>query len=51
MKSFLFLLTDLGDLDTPVEEQLGADAVLVFPDVVEEAAIRHQLSDELHRGG
>lgn len=46
-----FLFTNLGDLDTPVEEELGADAVLVLPDVVEEAAVRHQLSDQLHRGG
>lgn len=45
------LLTYLGDLDTPVEEELGADVVLVLPDVVEEAAVGHQLSDQLHRGG
>lgn len=45
------LLANLGNLDTPVEEELGADAVLVLPDVVEEAAVRHQLGDQLHRGG
>ena len=46
-----FLLTYLGDLHTPVEEKLGADVVLVLPDVVEKAAIWHQLSDQLHGGG
>lgn len=49
-KNLVFLHTNLGDLDTPVEEELGADAVLVLPDVVEEAAVRHQLSDQLHCG-
>ena len=41
----------LCNLDTPVEEELGADAVLVLPDIVEEAAVRHQLSNQLHCGG
>lgn len=45
---FYVLFMYLGNLDTPVEEELGADAVLVLPDVVEEAAVRHQLSDQLH---
>lgn len=45
------LRTNLGDLDTPVEEELGADAVLVLPDVVQQAAVGHQLGDQLHGGG
>ena len=45
-----FLITDLSNLDTPVEEQLGTDVVLVLPDIFKEAAIRHQLGDQLHGG-
>lgn len=41
----------LGDLDTPVEEELRTNAILVLADVVEEAAVRHQLSDQLHCWG
>lgn len=40
----------LGDLDTPVEHQLRADVVLVFVDVVEEAAVGHELGDQLDGG-
>ena len=40
----------LGDLDTPVEQQLRADVVLVFVDVVEEAAVGHELGDQLCGG-
>ena len=38
----------LCDLHTPVEKVLGADVVLVLSDVIQEAAIRHQLRDELN---
>lgn len=41
----------LSDLHAPVEEVLGPDAVLVLSDVIEQAAVRHELSDQLHRGG
>ena len=41
----------LGDLDAPVKETLGADALLVLSDIVQQAAIGHQLGDQLHRGG
>lgn len=44
-------VTDLGDLHTPVEEVLRSDVVLVLPDVIQQAAVRHELSDQLHRGG
>lgn len=44
------LRTNLGDLDTPVEEELGANAVLVLPNVVQQAAVGHQLGDQLHCG-
>lgn len=40
-----------GDLRAPVEQGLGADLVLVLPDVVEEAAERHQLRHEHHLRG
>lgn len=40
----------LGDLDTPVEQQLGANVVLVLVDVVEQAPVRHQLCDQLDGG-
>lgn len=36
-------------LHTPVEQVLGADIVLVLFDIVEQAAVGHQLRDELHR--
>lgn len=38
----------LCNLHTPVEEVLGADVVLVLSDVIQEAAVRHQLCDELN---
>lgn len=40
----------LGDLHTPVEQVLGADIVLVLFDIVQEAAVGHELGDELHGG-
>lgn len=45
------LMTDLSNLDTPIKEQLGTDAILVLPDVFKQAAVRHQLGDQLHGGG
>ena len=44
-------VSHLGDLDAPVEETLGADVLVVLPDVVQQAAVGHQLGDQLHRGG
>ena len=41
----------LGYLHTPVEQVLRADVVLVLLDVVQQAAVGHELSDQLHRGG
>lgn len=41
----------LGNLHTPVEEVLGADVILVLFDVVEQAAVGHELGNQLHRGG
>lgn len=38
----------LSDLHTPVEQVLGADVVLVRLDVVEQAAIGHELGHQLH---
>lgn len=43
-------LSHLGDLHTPVEQVLGADVVLVLFDIVQEAAVGHELGDELHGG-
>lgn len=43
-------VTYLGDLDTPVEQQLRADVVLVLVHVVEEAAVGHELRDQLDGG-
>ncbi len=40
----------LGDLDTPVEQQLRSDVVLVLMDIVEQAPVRHQLCDQLDGG-
>lgn len=48
--SNLLSLAYLGNLDTPVEQQLGANVVLVLVDVVEEAPVRHQLRDQLDGG-
>ena len=39
----------LGDLNTPVEQPLGADVVPVGADVVQQAAAGHQLGDQLDR--
>lgn len=44
-------LSYLGNLHTPVEQVLGADVVFVLLDIVQQAAVGHELSDELHRGG
>lgn len=43
----LTVVTYLGDLDTPVEQQLRADVVFVLVHVVEEAAVWHELGDQL----
>lgn len=40
----------LGNLDTPIEQQLGSDVVLVLVDIVEQAPMRHQLCDQLDGG-
>lgn len=44
------VVTHLGDLDTPVEQQLWADVVLVLVHVVEQAAVGHELGDQLDGG-
>lgn len=41
----------LCNLHTPVEQVLGANVVLVLTDIVQEAAERHELRDELDCGG
>lgn len=41
----------LGYLHTPVEQVLGANIVLVLFDIIQQAAVRHELRYELHRGG
>lgn len=46
----LIAVTYLGDLDTPVEQQLRSDVVLVLVHVVEEAAVGHELGDQLDGG-
>lgn len=38
----------LCNLHTPVEKILGPNVVLVLSDVIKEAAVRHQLCDELN---
>lgn len=40
----------LGNLDTPIQQQLGSNVVLVLMDIVEEAPMRHQLCDQLDGG-
>lgn len=45
------LVTYFCDLDTPIEQVLGTDIVLMLTDVVQEAAIGHELCDELNGGG
>lgn len=42
--------THFGHLDTPVEQELGADAVAVLTDVVEEGAQRQELGHQLQLG-
>lgn len=37
----------LCDLDTPIEQQLRPDVVLVLMHVVQEAAVGHELGDQL----
>lgn len=48
---FTRFLSYLCNLHTPVEQVLGADIVLVLFHIVQQAAVRHQLGDELHCGG
>lgn len=48
--SDLIVVTYLGDLDTPVEQQLRSDVVLVLVHVVEEASVGHELGDQLDGG-
>lgn len=43
----LIAVAYLGDLDTPVEQQLRPDVVLVLVHVVEQAAVGHELGDQL----
>lgn len=50
LSSDLLSLAYLGNLDTPVKQQLGANVVLVLVDVVEEAPVRHQLCHQLDGG-
>lgn len=50
MKKKKSFINYLGDLDTPVEQQLGANVVLVLVDVVEQAPVRHELCDQLDGG-
>lgn len=40
----------LGDLNTPVEQQLGANVVFVFMNIVQQTAMGHELSDQLYGG-
>lgn len=51
LQAVVLVNTYLGDLDTPIEEVLGADMILVLPDIFKEAAVWHQLSDQLYCGG
>lgn len=44
------VITHLGDLDTPVEQQLRADVVLVLVHVVQQAAMGHELGHQLDGG-
>lgn len=46
-----FARAHLGDLDAPVEQPLSPDAVAVVPHVVQQAAVGHQLSDQLDARG
>ncbi len=46
----LIVVTYLGNLDTPVEQQLRSNVVLVLVHVVEEAAVGHELGDQLDGG-
>ena len=39
--------TYLSYLDAPVKQQLRSDVVLVFMDVIQQAAVRHELRDQL----
>lgn len=39
--------THLSNLDTPVEQPLRPNAIPVVPDIVQQAAVRHQLSNQL----
>lgn len=44
------VVTHLGDLDTPVEQQLRSDVVLVLVHVVKQAAMGHELGYQLDGG-
>lgn len=44
------VVTHLGDLDTPVEQQLRANVVLVLMHVVQQAAMGHELGHQLDGG-
>lgn len=46
----LITVTYLRNLDTPVEQQLRANVVLVLVHVVQEAAVGHELGDQLDGG-
>lgn len=39
--------THLSNLDTSVEQPLRPNAIPVVPDIVQQAAVRHQLSNQL----
>ncbi len=43
----LFIWAHLGDLDTPVQHPLSSNVVPVVSDVVQQAAVLHQLSHQL----
>lgn len=45
-----YIWSYLGNLNTPIKQQLGPDVVLVLVDIVEQAPMRHQLGDQLDGG-
>lgn len=46
----LIVVTYLSDLDTPVEQQLRSNVVFVLVHIVEQAAMGHELGDQLDGG-
>lgn len=46
----LIIVIYLCNLDTPVEQQLRSNVVLVLMHIVEEAAVGHELGDQLDGG-